>query len=339
MTGAHSVWGIHMEWDAGETPRDIKDVAIGWGALDDLSKLPSTRDAFRSAFAKAYPTDKPGAIPVRAGVLYRFAKEMMIGDVIVYPSRTDRLVNIGLVTGNYAYLPSVDAEYPHRRRVEWKVHPPRAQFSQPALYEIGSAITLFQINNNAEEFLAALDGRPYRVADVDAASATEIAVQTEESVEDFVIKRLKNDLSPEQFEHFCAELLRCMGYHARVTRHTGDGGVDIIAHKDELGFEPPIIKAQCKQTFSTIGGPAVQQLLGAIQTNEHALFVTLGDYSSDAVRIERGKSNLRLIGGAELVQLIFSNYERFDPQFKMLLPLKRSYTPSAIQANSITSAA
>ena len=126
-----------------------------------------------------------------------------------------------------------------------------------------------------------------------------------------------------------------MGYYARVTRYAGDGGVDIIAHKDELGFQPPIIKVQCKQSLATIGGPAVQQLLGAIQPNEYALFITLGDYSSDAVRIERGKSNLRLIGGTDLVQLIFNNYERFEPRFKTLLPLKRSYTPSAIAGDPL----
>ena len=140
----------------------------------------------------------------------------------------------------------------------------------------------------------------------------------------------ESPLTPEQFEQFVAELLRSMGYYARVTSFSGDGGVDIIAHRDELGFEPPIIKVQCKQVLTTIGGPLVQQLLGAIQSGEHALFVTLGDYSSDAIRIERGKSNLRLIGGTDLVQLIFNNYERFEPRFKSLLPLKRSYTPSAM---------
>jgi len=249
MTGARTIWGIHMEWDDATSPPDTKNIAIGWEALGDLNALPSSRDAFKATFAKAYPTDKLGAVPVKAGVLYRFAKEMSVGDVIIYPSRADRFVNIGLVKGNYVFLPSVNPEYPHRREVEWRVHAPRAQFSQPALYEIGSAITLFQISTNAEEFLAALDGIPFKADDVDAVSAAEIAVQAEEGVEDFVIKRLKNDLSAEQFEHFIAELLRCMGYYARVTRYAGDGGVDIIAHKDELGFEPPIIKVQCKQSL------------------------------------------------------------------------------------------
>jgi restriction system protein len=333
MTSERAIWGIHMEWDDGTSAPDTKDIAIGWQELGDLRKLPASRDAFKAALVKAYPNEKPGAVPVKAGVLFRFANEIRLGDVVVYPSRPDRLVNIGLVSGDYSYLSTVNSEYPHRRHVEWKLHAPRAQFSQPALYKIGSAITLFQISNNADEFTAALDGKPITTLDVDAEAAAEIAVQAEESVEDFVIKRLKNELTPDQFEYFVAELLRCMGYYSRVTKYVGDGGVDIIAHKDELGFEPPIIRVQCKQTLSTIGGPAVQQLLGAIQAGEHALFVTLGDYFADAVRIERGKSNLRLINGSDLTQLIFNNYEKFEPRFKTLLPLKRTYTASAIRSS------
>jgi restriction system protein len=337
MTDVPTIWGIHMEWDNATVPPRTKDIAIGWPDLGDLNALPSSRDAFKAALAKAYPTEKSGAVPVKAGILFRFAKEMTLGDVIVYPSKTDRVVNIGLVESNYTFSPTSDPQYPHRRGVGWKVHVPRAQFSQPALYEIGSAITPFQIANDAEEFLAALHGKPFKAVDVDAVSAVEIAVQAEDGVEDFIIKQLKNGISAEMFEHFIAELLRCMGYFARVTRFAGDGGVDIIAHKDELGFEPPIIKVQCKQTLATIGGPAVQQLLGAIQPAEHALFITLGDYSPDAVRIERGKSNLRLVGGTDLVKLIFNNYERFEPRFKTLLPLKRSYTPNAISPDTLPS--
>ncbi len=62
--------------------------------------------------------------------------------------------------------------------------------------------------------------------------------------------------------------------------------------------------------------------------------MTLGDYSSDAIRIERGKSNLRLINGTDLVQLILNNYEKFEPRFKSLLPLKRSYAPSVMVSDS-----
>ena len=332
MVDTPTVWGIHMEWDDGASERSLKDLAIGWEAMGDLANIAASRDAFKTAFSAVYPAERPGAVPVKAGVLFRFAKEMKLGDTIIYPSKFDRMVNIGIIASDYVFAPVPNAHYPHRRKVEWQVRAPRTQFSQAALYEIGSAITLFQVSNNADEFLASLSGRPPVAEDVDDVDAVVIAESAEESVEDFVIKRLKSGMSSEVFEHFIAELLRCMGYYTRVTRYAGDGGVDIIAHKDELGFQPPVIRVQCKQTLSTIGGPSVQQLLGAIQSNEHALFVSLGDYSGDAVRIERGKSNLRLISGTDLVQLIFSNYERFEPRFKALLPLKRSYAPDAVSA-------
>lgn len=326
------MWGIHLGWVTAATPKPPVDIAIGWERLGDLSAL-ATREAVKARYTSVYPDEKPGAVPVKAGILYRFAQEMQIGDVVVYPSKPDRMINIGQIASAYAFKPTFDANYPHRRRVTWLTSVPRAQISQPALYEIGSAITLFQISNNADEFLAAAAGQPFKPAEVDEGTAAELGVQAAETVEDFIIKRLKNDISAEQFESFIAELLRSMGYFARTTRYAGDGGVDIIAHKDELGFEPPIIKVQCKQILTTVGGPTVQQLLGAIQANEHALFVTLGDYSSDAIRIERGKSNLRLVNGADLVQLILNNYEKFEPRFKSLLPLKRSYAPSAVVGN------
>ena len=312
------------------------DIAIGWEMLGDLALLPAKREAFKLKFNSVYPNEKPAAIPIKAGILYRFSKEIQRGDVVVYPSKSDRMVCIGIVDGDYAFQPSISKAYPHRRSVAWKAKVPRAQISQPALYEIGSALTLFQINNNADEFLAILKGDSLQTAelnDVDDGSAADLSTQAAENVEDFIVKKLNNGITAEQFEQFVAEIIRSMGYVARVSRFSKDGGVDIIAHKDQLGFEPPIIKVQCKQTLSTIGGPTVQQLLGEIQANEHALFVTLGTYSPDAFRIERGKSNLRLISGSDLVQLILQNYERFDPRFKCLLPLTRSYAPSALSTD------
>jgi restriction system protein len=327
MTDERTIWGIHQEWDTAPMGGKLNEIAIGWDALGDLSKIEANRDAYKAAFARA-PNTKPGAVPVHAGVLFRFATQMRAGDIVIYPSKADRLVNLGRIAGGYSFRPELSAQYPHRRKVDWVAQAVRAKFSQAALYEIGSAVTLFQVTSNAEEFTAAIEGREFLPADLDAENEQAVALQVEENVEDFIIKRLMSSLSHEHFEHFVAQLLRCMGYQARVTRYAGDGGVDIIAHKDELGFEPPIIKVQCKHTLATIGGPDVQKLLGAAQPNESALFVTVGEYSADARHIERNNSRLRLLGGEDLVSLIFAHYDRFEPRFKAALPLKRTYTPA-----------
>jgi restriction system protein len=235
------------------------------------------------------------------------------------------MINIGRVSGPYRHVVDDIAEYPHRRSVEWLRQVNRDEFSQAALYEIGSAMTLFRVTSHADEFLSALSGEI--IADVDEEAVATIAEQFEENTEDFVIKRLKEAQSSYEFEHFVAHLLQCMGYHARVTKASGDGGIDVIAHRDELGFEQPIIKVQCKQTLGTNGRPDVQKLYGAIEKEEKGLFVTLGSFSADARTFEQGKSNLRLLDGKELVELIFIHYDRFAPRYRALIPLKRTYSP------------
>ena len=219
---------------------------------------------------------------------------------------------------------------PQQRAVRWLQRIPRASFTQPALNEIGSALTLFRVTSHADEFLGALRGEVTETADVDAISVERVSLQAQEATEDFIIKRLKTSQTPYQFEHFIAYLLKCMGYFARVTQASGDGGVDIIAHRDELGLEPPIIKVPCKQILSTIGRPDVQKLFGAIEREEKGLFVTLGSFSPDARTFEATKSNLRLIDGAALIELIYAHYAKFEPRYQVLLPLKQSYSPGPI---------
>jgi restriction system protein len=220
--------------------------------------------------------------------------------------------------------------YPNRWPVNWLASVEREAFSQDALYEAGSFLTLFKISNYAEEFLAALSGQPQALARDEHESrevAASLAEQFAESTEDFVIRQLKSAQTPYEFEHFVAHLLQCMGYHARVTKASGDAGIDVIAHRDELGFEPPLIKVQCKQTLGTNGRPDVQKLYGAIEKDEKGLFVTLGSFSADARTFEQTKSNLRLLDGKELVDLIFTHYDRFEPRYRALIPLKRAYSP------------
>lgn len=329
------VWGVHMDRTVGTKPVDDGYVAIGWPQLGDLSQIPPNREAFKAAVRRAFPDAKEGSIPVQAGVLYRFLHELKEGETVVYPSKVDRMVNLGSVSGPYRYDPRSNPEYPNQRPVKWLKHLPREEFSQAALYEIGSFITLFSVRQHADEFLAARQGlavptQSDHIEDEgdDDTVTKAVSFKAEETAQDFVIRQLKTGIDAYQFEAFIAHLLECMGYHARVTTKSADGGVDVIAHKDELGFEPPIIKVQCKQVTNTIGRPEVAQLLGHVADGEHALFVALGSFTRDAKELERAKANLRLVDGPQLVELIYDHYDQFEPRYQSLLPLKRIFVPS-----------
>ncbi len=327
-----TVWGLHNN----QPSLDLVGggfVAVGWDELGDISRFADDRDGLKQAIIDTFPAAKPGAVPVWAGVLMRFMTDIADGDVVVAPNKTDSTINIGVFEGRYYSDP--DAElHRNRRKVRWVATGiPRAEFSQSARYEIGSAVTLFQVKTHPDEFLAYLDtpstastiqqpAPPVEEISEDEPSADRIETYSR----DFIIDVLRG-MDPFRFEHFTAGLLTAMGYRAEPTRSVGDGGVDVIAYRDPLGLEPPIVKVQCKRTVSTIGAPDAHDLAGALAHggSEVGLFVTLGTYSADAVHLERTRQDLRLITGNQLVDLIFTYYDKLASEWKRLIPLRSVY--------------
>ncbi|MBI4830974.1 MAG: restriction endonuclease [Candidatus Lindowbacteria bacterium] len=316
------VWGIHAGEAGNAEFLFLKKnyIAVGWSRVGNLQDIEPDREAFKAKVMECYPEKKRGAIPVYAGVLYRFLCVIRPGDIVVYPSKLSRQVHIGRITGPYKYDPALLETYPNLRPVEWSRTVPRTHFTQGALYEIGSAVTLFQIRNYAEEFIDALAGRPPEISTGEDETVVLVTKDIEETTRDFVLKQLSTEL-----------MLAAMGYRARIGPEGPDGGVDIIAHKDELGFEPPIIKVQVKSTGGSVGDPVASALYGKVAQGEYGLLVTLGKFTAQAEAFAKSKTNLRLIDGEGLVELILQHYEQFDASYKGLIPLKRVYVPEVLE--------
>ncbi len=333
-----TMWGIHAgalgEVDHIFMSKTSPCVAVGWEEMGDLSALPADREAFKQKVIKTYPDIKKGAIPNYTGVLFRFVHEMKTGDYIVYPSKQDRHVNIGKVTGNYQYAPQLSKYYPNVRSVQWLATLPRTDFSQGALYEIGASLSLFQVKNYMDEMLAKLTMQvggklPESTGTTieDDVTVGMVAESIEETTQDFLFKKLSKGLKGFPFEGFVAHLLEVLGYKTRLSKQGGDGGIDIIAHKDALGIEPPIIKVQVKSVDGKITPSMVQALYGTIENSEYGLFVTLGSFTKQAEDFAKSKPNLRLINGEELIKLILEHYEDFDSKYKAMIPMKKVYIP------------
>lgn len=133
-----TIWGIHTMDDPLFLNQNL--IAIGWEEMGDLSVISASRDAYKEKYIATYPDAKKGSIPTSAGMLYRFVHEVREGDYIVFPSKFDRKINIGIVESTYFY-DSTAAQYHNRRKVKWLKHLPRTAFSQGALHEVGSALT------------------------------------------------------------------------------------------------------------------------------------------------------------------------------------------------------
>ena len=137
-----TIWGIHTQDDHLFLNKNV--IAIGWREFGDLSAIEPTREAFKKHYEDTYPGAKKGSIATSAGMLFRFAHEVQIGDYVVFPSKSNREINIGIIEGDYTYKPD-SGEYVQQRPVKWLKHLPRTSFSQGALYEVGSTLSFFVV--------------------------------------------------------------------------------------------------------------------------------------------------------------------------------------------------
>lgn len=323
-TEERKVWGIHTLNDSLFLNKDL--IAIGWREFGDLTKVQASRDAFKAHYIEAYPDAKKGQIANGAGMLYRFLHEVQIGDYVVFPSKTDRKINIGTIESDY-YFEDNDGDYVQRRKVKWLKHIPRLNFSQGALYEVGSAMSFFSVKNYADEFLSALDKDFKKAAASDTAEDESVGATAEDIVEntkDFILKELSHQLKGYDLEAFVADLLRAMGYRTTISPHGGDSGIDITAYKDEL---PPRILVQVKSQDGDIKETTIQSLKGAMREGDYGLFVTLSNYTKNAQKYLDNTPIIRGINGTELVDLILKYYEQLSEKYRKMIPLKMVYIP------------
>lgn len=324
MSEEKRVWGIHTLDDNLFIKENV--VAIGWNEVGDLSKIAPDRDAFKKKYIETYPDDKKMKVATSAGMLYRFAHEVQIGDYIVFPSKINREINIGTVESDYIYKPDTE-NYVQQRKVKWLKHLPRTAFSQGALYEIGSAMSFFSVRNYADEFLAALDKNFKGTVSTDTSDDETVAATADEIIEntrDYILKELSRNLKGYDLEEFVADLLSAMGYRTTISPHGGDSGIDITAYKDEL---PPRILVQVKSQDGDIKETTIQSLKGAMREGDYGLFVTLSNYTKKAQKYLDNTPIIRGINGKELVDLILKYYDSLSKKYRKMIPLKMVYIP------------
>ena len=324
MSEEKRVWGVHSLKDELFLKENV--IGMGWNRMGDLSLIADSREAYKERYIMVFPDEKPGSVPVCAGMLYRFCKEAKIGDYVVFPSKIDRRINLGVIESDYYYC-GVDVEYAHRRKVKWLAHLPRTSFSQGALYEVGSVLTFFTVKNYADEYLSALDKgfkKSAAITEGEDESVGATAEDIKESTKDFILKELSRQLKGYDLESFIANLLNAMGYRTKLSPQGGDSGIDIIAYKDEL---PPRIAVQVKSQDSDIKETMIQSLKGAMMPGDYGLFVTLSGYTKNAKKFLDANPIIRGIDGPELAGLILEYYEKLSDKYQKILPLKKVYIP------------
>ena len=330
------VWAIRAG-SAGQADQifiEQEHVALSCAEMDaDASSLPPTRGAFKEAFRNGADEDLAASAPALAGQVYRFVHEMRIGHRVVYPRKSDRTLWWGEIVGPYVYEAQDGKAFAHRRAVRWIGRLSRDEFTPGALYELGSTLSLFEVRSFAPEFWRKFEASAEACEDEPEANALrDIA----EATNDFIARKLRTHFKGFPMEPLVADVFRAMGYRARATRKTRDDGIDVIAHRDELGIEPPILKIQVKAHDGNIGADPVKSCSAMIPDRDVGVFITTGGYSAGALDFARTRSNIRLLNGIEFIALIQNPYDQLDPRRRRQIPLRRVLVPDVGGADGET---
>jgi restriction system protein len=341
-----SIWliraGSHGEYEQ----KFIQEnrVFVTWEGLDvDLSQLPN-RAALTDAMAQRYPDTKPKAIMNWVSQVWPFAHEIKKGDLVVLPLKTQPVVYIGEVTGDYRSEAAGPDPFFHWRSVKWVGEAvPRTHFGQDLLYSFGAFLTICRIQrNNAEQRIAAMRASGWKpetlagaLSGVNAAGAVSMAsdegqtlsaTNLEELAQDQIAALIAARYKGHNLTRLVEGILKAQGYTTYRSPEGADGGADILAGSGPLGFAAPRLCVEVKSEDAAIGREPVDKLLGAMTkfNAEQGLFVAWGGFKGNVQKeLATQFFRLRLWSQKELLEQLFEQYERLDDELKAELPLKR----------------
>lgn len=122
-------------------------------------------------------------------------------------------------------------------------------------------------------------------------------------------------LDPEEFEQFCAEVYRRLGYKATVTQFGNDGGKDIILIDKEHNLVYVECKRWHKESGREIGREICQKLIGSCAANgvKRAILVTTGKIHKNAFEYQKdinsvNSFSLEIVDFEALIQLYIKAY-------------------------------
>jgi len=315
-------------------------IYLTWGGLNhDLSRVDS-RDQIQDLLAETYPNASPGKRRQHSGQIWAFAHRMNKGDWVAVPSKR-KTIHIGEITSDYTFDPKAENPYYHYRTVRWiEQDIPRTNFDQDILNSLGAFTTICQIKrNDAEQRVRAMKANGWsavcakpRVIDTTGETdettdeSAEVELDLEQIARDQIARQIYAQYASHGMEDLVAAILNAQGF---TTHHSGkgpDGGIDILAAPDTLGFGHPRICVQVKSQTSPLERPVLDQLVGTMQHvgADQGLLVCWGGFKKTVLQeVPRLFFKVRMWDQNDLIDQFLAVYDKLDDDLRAEIPLKR----------------
>lgn len=314
----------------------------------DLSHI-ATRDDVQALLEEVAPNASPGKRRQNGGQMWAFVTKMAKGDWVAVPSKR-KTIHIGEITGDYTFDPNAQNPYYHSRTVNWiEQDVPRTNFDQDILNSLGAFTTVCEIKrNDAENRVRAMQTNDWKSTGAkprlitngeDEQEATDesttLDIDLEQVARDQIARQVYAQYASHGLEDLVEAILRAQGF---TTHHGGkgpDGGIDILAAPDTLGFGHPRICVQVKSQTSPLERPVLDQLVGTMQHvgADQGLLVCWGGFKKTVLHeVPRLFFTVRLWDQNDLLDQFLAVYDRLDEEMQAELPLKRVWAMTTAES-------
>jgi len=295
--------------------------------------------------AEVYPKFKNSHRVQNSGQIWAFMQRMAIGDWVCVPSKR-KTIHIGEITGPYTYERSAQNPYYHFRTVKWlEVDIPRTNFDQDILNSLGAFTTVCQIKrHDAESRVRGMKGNGWKSVGIKARFGAESEGATDEDTSgqldieqiarDQIARLIFSKFNGHEMETLVEAILQAQGFTTYHSDKGADGGKDILAAPDTLGFGRPRICVQVKSQDSPLERPVLDQLVGTMQNvqADQGLLVCWGGFKQTIKReASRMFFKVRLWDQNDLIDQFLMNYDKLNEDLRAELPLKRVWTVASTE--------
>jgi restriction system protein len=325
----------------------LKDnrIYLTWGGLDrDLGKLKERKDLM-AVLEEVYPKFKHFHRVQNSGQIWAFTHRMSTGDWVCVPSKR-KTIHVGEITGPYTFDPEAENPYYHSREIKWiETDIPRTNFDQDVLNSLGAATTICQIKrHDAEARVRAMKTNGWKSVGIKPKPVSDDEGMTDdETGGDFDIEQIARDqiarlifskFNGHEMEILVEAILQAQGFTTYHSDKGADGGKDILAAPDTLGFGRPRICGQVKSQDTPLERPVLDQLVGTMQNvqADQGLLVCWGGFKPTIKReASRMFFKVRLWDQNDLIDQFLMNYDKLNEDLRAELPLKRVWAVASTE--------
>lgn len=163
--------------------------------------------------------------------------------------------------------------------------------------------------------------------DAEELARSDMEIQQGDGKGDIKSHILAKSADSQYAENLTVALLRALGYKAKKTPQSHDGGVDVIATTGELRVSRLFV--QVKNQQAPVGEPPMRELAGVLTNKsdtDTGLFVSFSGFLPGSEKFAKSSNkHIELMDGFSFIELWCKHYDKLPDKDKALLPVKPIY--------------